>query len=303
MSRILEDQISSNRKKSYVLLILVPALLFLLIYFVGEIFFGSMYISLGGIPFNAFWFFGILIALGYTVLSYFKSDEMVLKAVGAEKADREKYDDLYDMVESLAIGSGMPMPDLYIQEEESINAFATGRKPDDGKICVTTGALRKLDDQELEGVLAHELSHIQNHDVLFMTLVVALVGAISMLSYILLRGSIFGGATRSRRREGGGILILIGLVFAILAPIAAKLTQLAISRKREFLADSSGAHLTRYPEGLASALEKIGRDSGKMDVNDAVSPLYIANPFKGKGKALLSTHPPLEERIKRLREM
>ena len=222
---------------------------------------------------------------------------MILRVVGAEKASKQEYKQYHDLVEGLTIASGTPMPDLYVQDKEEINAFATGRKPEDGKICVTKGALNYLEKDELEGVLAHELAHIKNHDILFMTIAVALIGVVSILSEILLHSFFWGG-----NDDAPPWAIGAGIVLAILAPISARMVQLAMSRKREYLADASGAKMTRYPEGLASALEKISGQDKKMDVNKAVSHLYFSNPFSSK-KSFFSTHPPIEKRIERLRNM
>ena len=216
---------------------------------------------------------------------------------GAEEAKEKDYPLFYDLVEGLTISSGTPMPELYIQDKEEINAFATGRKPEDGKICVTRGALENLDKDELEGVLAHELAHIKNHDILFMTVAVALIGVVSILSEILLHSFFWGG-----NDDAPPWAIAAGIILAVLAPISARMVQLAMSRKREYLADASGAKITRYPEGLASALEKISEQDKKMEVNKAVSHLYFSNPFSSK-KSFFSTHPPIEKRIERLRNM
>lgn len=223
---------------------------------------------------------------------------MILRVTNAKEASENEYKQYHDLVEGLTISSGVPKPELYIQEKPGINAFATGRKPEDGKICVTTGALEKLDKDELEGVLAHELSHIKNHDILFMTVAVALIGVISILSEMLLHSMWFGADD-----DAPPWLAVAGLALAVLAPISARMVQLAMSRKREYLADASGAEMTRYPEGLASALEKISQQQdGKMKVNKAVSHLYFSNPFSSRA-SFFSTHPPLEKRIERLREM
>jgi len=287
---MLQDQIKWNKRKSYLLLFLVPTILLGLIYVTGRIFVPT------ASPF-------LILALGsgistlYVLFSYFKSDEMILSVVGAEPADQEKHKQLYDLMEGLTISSGMPMPELYIQEQNQINAFATGRKPEKGVICVTTGALEKLDKDELEGVLAHELAHIQNQDILFMTVAVALIGVISIISELLLHSMFFGAGND----ETPPWAIAIGFALAILAPISARLVQLAMSRKREYLADATGAEITRYPEGLASALEKISQQNEKMKVNKSVSHLYFSNPFKSRN--WFSTHPPTEKRIERLKTM
>lgn len=288
---MLEDQIAWNKRKSYLLMVLVPVILVALIYVFGAVFAPRID------PFSIL-SLGIVVSLLYVLFSYFRSDEMVLSVVGAEEADPQQYKKLYDMVEGLKLASGLPMPKIYVQESPDINAFATGRKPEDGKVCVTTGALQKLDDEELEGVLAHELAHIQNRDVLFMTLVVALIGVISILSEMFLRGLWFNN---DRKHPA---LLVAGIALAILAPVTARLVQLAVSRKREYLADATGARMTRFPDGLAGALEKIEQQNQGMKVNKAVSSLYFANPFNpGSVRHLFSTHPPLQERVERLREM
>ena len=289
---MLEDQIKWNRRKSYLLLFIVPLILLTLIFVSGRIFIprASPFLVLAA---------GSGISVVYVFFSYFKSDEMILSVVNAKKADEQENGQLYNLMEGLTISSGVPMPELYIQEDERINAFATGRKPEDGKVCVTTGAMEKLEKDELEGVLAHELSHVKNQDILFMTVAVALIGVISILSEILLHSMFFGAGDRDAPPWAIGL----GLLLAILAPISARMVQLAMSRKREFLADASGAEMTRYPEGLASALEKIqSQKNPKMDVNKAVSHLYFSNPFRNK-VSFFSTHPPLDKRIERLRNM
>lgn len=288
---MLEDQIKWNRRKSYVLLFIVPLILLGLIFVFGRLFVptASPFLILA---------IGSGISVIYVLFSYFKSDEMILEVVGAREAAEGEFGQLHDMMEGLRISSGMPKPDIYVQEDERINAFATGRKPEDGKVCVTTGAMEKLDKDELEGVLAHELSHIKNQDIMFMTVAVALIGVISILSELLLHSMFFGADD-----EAPPWAMAAGLVLAVLAPISARMVQLAMSRKREYLADASGAEMTRYPEGLASALEKIqSQKNSKMDVNKAVSHLYFSNPFKNKA-SMFSTHPPLDERVKRLRNM
>jgi heat shock protein HtpX len=287
---MLQDQIKWNKRKSYALLFLVPLILLNLIFVSGRVFVPrvSPFLVLA---------FGSGISVLYVLFSYFKSDEMILSVVGAKEADKQEYKQLYDLLEGLTISSGMPMPDLYVQDKSQINAFATGRKPEDGKICVTKGALDKLDKDELEGVLAHELAHIKNQDILFMTVAVALIGVVSILSEILLHSMFFGAGDRDTPPWA----MAAGLALAILAPISARLVQLAMSRKREYLADASGAEMTRYPEGLASALEKISTQNEKMKVNKSVSHLYLSNPFNYR--SWFSTHPPLEKRVERLREM
>ena len=253
----------------------------------------------------------LFIAVGISVfmsfISYWFSDKIVLAISRAKPLEHNENPDLYHIVENLCITAGLPMPKIYLIDDPAPNAFATGRNPKNAVIAVTSGILGILDRTELEGVIAHELSHIGNRDILIQTIVVVLVGAISLIANMFIRGRFFG--RRRNDGEGGGqigvILMIIGLVFMILSPLIAKLIQLAISRKREYLADASGSLLTRYPEGLASALEKISRNPNQLKVaNQATAHLYIANPFKGKKLInLFSTHPPVEERIKRLRGM
>ena len=259
----------------------------------------------------------VLIAVVFSVvsafISYFFSDKITLAISGAHEIDLKSQPKLYRIVENLTIAGGLPMPRVYIIEDSAMNAFATGRNPKNAVVCVTTGLLTRLDKTELEGVLAHELSHIGNYDIRFMTLVVVMVGIITLLADWMLRMSLFGGRKRDSNEGNLGLIIMIaGLVLTILSPIVATLIQLAVSRKREFLADASGALLTRYPEGLASALEKIAADHEPLEAaNKATAHLYIANPLKDKDgneskswfAGLFNTHPPIEERIKRLREM
>jgi len=253
-------------------------------------------------------YFGVIFSIVMNIWSYWYSDSLVIKMSGAKKASREQYFDLWNAVENLSITAGLPMPALYVIDDPSPNAFATGRDKEHSAVAVTTGLLQILNKNELEGVIAHELSHIGNRDILLGTVVVVLVGFIAIASDMFLRMSIYGrGGNRAGRI--GLILMIVGIVLAILAPIVAQLIKLAISRKREFLADASGALLTRYPEGLASALEKIsGYPVGIQRVSTATAHLYISNPLKD-GKAvsfmskLFATHPPAEERISALRGM
>jgi heat shock protein HtpX len=241
------------------------------------------------------------------VASYWWSDKIVLSISKARPVKREEFFDLYTVTENLSITAGLPMPKIYVIDDPAPNAFATGRDKNHAVICATTGLLQKLDRQELEGVIAHELSHIGNRDILLMSAVVVLVGFVSIISDIFLRSMWFGGGRRDNDKEGGGILAVIGIVFVILSPIIATLIQLAISRRREFLADASGVMLTRYPEGLAKALEKIGSYNMPMKVaSNATAHLFISNPFGSKGAKisnLFQTHPPIAERIEILRKM
>lgn len=254
----------------------------------------------------SFVIFAVLLSFGMTAISYFQGDKIALWSSGAQPVTKEGNAYVYRLVENLCITGGTPTPKIYIIEDSAINAFATGRKPEMASIAVTKGAIEKLTNEELEGVLAHELSHVKNYDIRFMTLVAVLVGSISILSNIFLRSHWL--PRRSSNREGGNagaIFLIIGIVLAILSPIIAELIKLAISRRREYLADASGSLLTRFPEGLASALEKIAAQNQPMArASQATAHLFIANPFSGKKiSSLFSTHPPVEDRIKKLREM
>ena len=257
-------------------------------------------------------YFAVVFSVLMNVIAYWYSDKIVLKMARAIPIEHKSAPELYHIVENLSITAGLPMPKIYLIRENQPNAFATGRNPKHAVVAVTEGLLEKLDRSELEGVLAHELSHVGNRDMLLSTVVVVLVGFISIISDMFLRSAFWGGLGRRDDREGGqagAILMIVGIALSILAPIAAMLIQLAISRKREFLADSSGALLTRYPEGLASALQKISSDSTPMRVaNNTTAHLWLDDPFKGQKKTswlrkLFMTHPPVEERIKCLREM
>ena len=260
--------------------------------------------------------FFVIFSVLMNIVSYWYSDKIVLSLAGAKQADRAQYFTLYTSVENLAITAGLPMPKVYVIDDPSPNAFATGRDKNHAVVAVTTGLLSILEKNELEGVIAHELGHIGNRDMLLSTVIVVLVGFVAILADFFRRSLFFGGG---RDRDGkGNILMIVGIVLSILAPLFVMLIQLAISRKREYLADASGALLTRYPEGLASALEKISSHSIPMKrQSKAISHLYIADPRphdsrhhvgQAKGRSLsqrvsglLATHPPIEERVKRLR--
>lgn len=259
----------------------------------------------------------------YSLISYYFSSQITLAISRAQPVDRATNRELYDLVENLAIAAGLPTPKIYIINDTAMNAFATGRNPENAVIVFTTGILQRLDKTELEGVISHELSHIGNYDIRLMTLVVVLVGVLTLLADFFLRVGFYGGRSR-KGNQAQAAFMLLGLALAILSPIIATLIQLAISRKREFLADASGALLTRYPEGLASALEKISADTEPLEAaNKATAHLYIVNPFHedsqfaptpaegrvgtptwlGVGAGLFNTHPPAQERIQRLRGM
>jgi len=259
----------------------------------------------------------VIIAVVQALVSYYYSDSITLAVSGAKVVPRKApFLELHRVVENLSITAGLPKPQIYLINDSAPNAFATGRDPKHASIAVTSGLLDKLDKTELQGVIAHELSHVGNYDIRLMTVIVILVGVVALLSDFFLRWTWFGGGRRSSNSDSGGqiqlILFIIAIALAILAPLAATLIQLAISRKREFLADASGALLTRYPEGLASALEIIAKDREPLEVaNKATAHLYIESPFKNKDDqgsrswfaGLFDTHPPVEERIKKLRAM
>lgn len=262
------------------------------------------------------WYFGspvilyvaVFFALIMNVTSYWFSDKVVIKMTGAKPVSKEDNKELYNIVENLSITAGLPMPKLYIVNDPSPNAFATGRNPEHAAVAVTTGLMQILERQELEGVIAHELSHIGNRDMLVMTVVVVLAGIIAIISDIFLRSMIYGGGRRDNK--AGGVMLVLAIVGIILAPLAAKLIQMSVSRKREFLADASGALLTRYPEGLASALEKISNHSVPMKrASHATAHLFISDPYgRGTKKSmgqriggLFATHPPVSERVQALR--
>jgi len=252
-------------------------------------------------------YIAIAIAIIMNIASYWYSDKLVIKTTGAKEADPNTYRELHNIVENLAITAGLPKPRVYIMQDPAPNAFATGRNPEHAAVAVTTGLLEILNKAELEGVMAHELSHVGNRDILVSTVVVVLVGFVTLLSDFFLRSLLFGGVGGdSKDGRLQLILILIGVVLAILSPIVATIIKLAVSRKREFLADSSGALLTRYPDGLASALKKISANAGQMQkANHATAHLFIANPFSGaKAKGFMNklflTHPPVEERVSAL---
>jgi len=245
---------------------------------------------------------------------YYYSDKIVLSISNAKPADRSEHFDFYTSAENLAMAAGIPKPKLYVIDDSAPNAFATGRNPDKAVVVATTGLLQKLDRTELEGVIAHELTHIKNYDTRLMAVVAVLVGTVALLADWFFRVSYFGGGRRSRDKESGGLaalFIVLGIVFAILSPIIAQLIQLAISRRREFMADAGSVAITRQPSGLMSALEKISSDHEPLEAaNKATAHLYIANPFKDKiGGAvgsfakLFNTHPPVEERISELQKM
>lgn len=301
------QEISRNKRNSFILVVVFVAGVILLGYIFGEA--------------SGFGPGGVIVAFIFAVLfaltGYFKGDKIVLAVSRAKPAKREEYPQLYNIVEELTIASGLPMPALYvIPDDDAPNAFATGRDPKHSSIAVTTALLARLNRAELQGVLAHELSHVGDYDILFATLIGILVGTVAMLSDFFLRYTFWTGGGRRRSRSssssggGGGIILAVSIILAILAPLFALIIQLAVSRQREYLADANAALMTRYPEGLASALEKISRNPGVLEVsNRATEHLYIVSPIKSlrdrekNEKSLFSTHPPTADRIRRLREM
>ncbi|MCK5084214.1 MAG: M48 family metallopeptidase [Candidatus Pacebacteria bacterium] len=253
---------------------------------------------------SAILWFAVIFSILMSIGSYWYSDKIVLKMSKARLVEFEDNKELYRLVENLCITAGLPLPKIYIINDTAPNAFATGRDPEHAVVAVTSGILQKLNRSELEGVIAHELSHIGNRDILLATVVVVLVGIVALLADSFRYSLWFGGGNRDNNK-GGGWIIVVAILLSILAPFFALLIQLAISRKREFLADADAALLTRYPEGLASALKKISADPEKLEVaNRATAHLYIANPFKGKKVSkMFMTHPPIEERIAALTGM
>ncbi len=296
------DQVSANIFKTWVIMFLFSIFTVGVVYVIAR---GFGYGEVGslGILGYALIFTGIM-----NFVSYFWSDKIVLGVSQAKQISEKDNKELYRIVENLGIAGGLPTPKIYIIDDSAPNAFATGRDPKHASIAFTSGILEKLNKQELEGVAAHELSHVGNRDTLLMAVVSVLVGTIALLSDFFMRSMWFGGRDREER-NGGQILMILAIVAAILAPIVATLIQLAVSRRRELLADASGVLLTRYPEGLISALQKISADSEPLEVaNRGTAHLYIVNPFKGQSAAnfmanLFNTHPPIEVRVKALQEM
>ncbi len=289
------QQIASNKRKTLILIALFVVFVIIFGYII------SLFFDFGLLGLGVFLIiFGVI-----TYISYYNSDKVALALSHAKPATKENYPQLYSIVENLSIGLGQPVPKIYVIEDPAMNAFATGRDPKHSAVAATTGLLQALTKPELEGVMAHELSHVRNYDIRLMSLVVILAGSIAIISDFFLRSLIWGGGDR---KNSNGILIVIALVAAVLAPIAAVLIKLSVSRNREYLADASGALLTRYPDGLASALEKISKHSNIKNASHATAHMFIESPFSGKETRnffsnLYSTHPPAQERIKRLREM
>ncbi|MDD3628794.1 MAG: M48 family metalloprotease [Candidatus Humimicrobiaceae bacterium] len=298
------EQIAKNKAKSVIIIIgfvaFITVIGFVLGYFID---YENSII---------FMIFALIIAAISSFSGYYYSDKMVLGLTGARPLSREENPRAYYMVEGLSIAAGIPTPKIYVISDKGMNAFATGRNPQNGVIVLTEGLLENLNDEELKGVISHELAHIKNYDILLGTIVAIFVGMISIISNIALRSFFFrGGKSKSNEKSGGGILslifLLLGILLIIFSPLIATIIRLAISRNREFLADSTGVLISRYPAGLASALKKISESSKVRTANNATAHLFIANPFGSKTKSffsnLFSTHPPVEERIKRLESM
>lgn len=295
------SQIQANVTKTYVLMSGFVVFVVLAAYVFGQVL---------GYD-NSFMWIAVVFSVISSFVSYYWGDQLVLAMSGARVADRKRDFDLFTVTENLCIAAGIPKPRLYVIEDTAMNAFAAGRDPNHAIVCATTGIMSRLDRRELEGVIAHELSHIRNFDTRLMAVVAVLVGTVAFLADMFMRSLWWGGSRRDRDddRGLGSILLIVGIVLAIVSPIIATLIQLSVSRKREFLADASSAYLTRYPEGLARALEKLSGDREVLEAaTNATAHLYIVNPFKGKQfsawfASLFDTHPPLAERIKALRAM
>ncbi len=287
--------ITSNKRRSLVLMLLFFAIIIGLGYTIDQI------------QGTGSWFWvviALLYGIGSALVGYYSGDKIALWTSGAQPISKEENPYLVRMVENLAITSGLPMPKVYVIPDDDINAFATGRDPQHASLAVTQGAISKLENEELEGVIAHELSHIGNYDIRYMTLVIVLVGTVMVLSDMFWRVRFLGRGGNNRNNGAGGVILLIGVALLILSPLFAELIRLAVSRKREYLADASGALLTRYPEGLARALEKIAREGARIErATRSTAHLYFANPLSSGASSLFSTHPPIEKRIDALRKM
>lgn len=298
--RISFDEVRKNKINSFILV----SLFIILIGFIGGaigFYFDNIYLGL---------IIAISFSLIYSLIAYFQGGNMVLKLTGAKPVTKREYPHLYHTIEGLAVAAGIKAPKAYVIEDDAMNAFATGTNPDNAAVAVTTGLLKRLNRQELEGVVAHEMAHIKNYDIRFMILATVLVGIISLLSHFMLRMFFYGGARNMPKNPRVALPLIIAMVIlVILAPIFSQMIKLAISRKREYMADATGATLTRYPPGLASALRKIANDKKQLKVaNSSNAHLFIYSPFKKKRKKksfknLFSTHPPIEERISRLEQM
>ena len=294
------EEISRNKRTTYLLFLVFFVLIFVLGYVFSFLMDSYIFVPIFGI-----------FAIIYTLFTYYNSDKIITAISGAKQVTKEQQPKLHNVVEEMTIASGLPKPRIYVIHDTAINAFATGRDPEHSVVCVTTGAIDKLSRAELTGVVAHEMSHIKNYDIRVMTIAAVLVGLSVLLSDFLLRMFLWGNLGGNRNNRGGGqitiVAIVVGLLLAILTPFIAQAIRLAISRKREYLADASAAQMTRYPEGLAGALTKIKNDPEILEAaNKATAHLYIANPLKNRKmwlKNMFSTHPPIDDRIAKLNAM
>ncbi len=301
------DQIESNKRNSWILMFFVVVALGVMTlvfsaivaqaYSVGMMFIFLMFMSV----FN----------IGYVLYTYYNSDKLALSSVSAYSADAPQFLQLRNIVEEMAIAGGLPKPRVYVMPTKDINAFATGRDPQHSVVCVTEGCLEKLNRAELQAVIGHEMTHIRNYDIRFVTFVAVMVGLVSILSQMFLRSLWYGNMGGGRRDRGGGgfmvVLMVVGVILSIIAPLIVKLVQLAISRKREYMADAGAVEMTRYPQGMADALRKIQADYGQerphTQVNSAVAPMFLADPVRDRLITLFQTHPPIKDRIRALEAM
>lgn len=294
------NHIDRNKRSTFIIVALFIVIISLIGYAFGELFdpgYGTLYLG-----------FALIFSGISGFFSYYNSDKIVLAISKAKEVPREQNEHLHNLVENMCIASGMPKPKIYMIDDTAMNAFATGRDPEHSTLCFTSGIVNKLEKRELEGVVAHELSHIQNYDIRLMSIVSVLVGTVTLLADWFTRGMLYGGGRRRSSSRGGsigGLLFILGIILLILSPIIATLIKLAVSRKREYLADSSAALMTRYPKGLANALKKLAADHEVLEAaNGATAHMYISNPIKGrKLSSLFDTHPPIQERIQRLESM
>ncbi|MBS3081716.1 M48 family metallopeptidase [Candidatus Pacearchaeota archaeon] len=293
------DEIQKNKIKSFALMLIIILILIGVGYTISLVFDPSYFFLI--------MILSIIISLSYTLISYYNADKIALASVNAKPASQTNHRAFIIATQNMSLASGLPMPKLYVMDSPQINAFASGRNPKNAIICVTQGTLEKLNKQELEGVIAHEMSHIANYDIRFMTFTAIAIGMISIMAELFLRSLWFSGGNRDRNGKSQVVLIIIGVALAIIAPLLVRLISLAISRKREFTADATGVKLTRYPPGLTSALKKIKNSSlsseDKRKFPKAVAPLFISDPFKKKLTNMFSTHPNIDDRISKLERM
>jgi heat shock protein HtpX len=297
------QNIDANKRDSWLIILGFVAVVTFIGWFVGQVFFQD----------SGYFFVGLaLVVAGVSsFVSYYNSDKIVLSVSHAREVTPQEAPDLHNLVENMSIASGLPKPKVYLIDDPAMNAFATGRDPNHSVICYTTGIVQKLEKRELEGVTAHEMSHIGNYDIRLMSLVSVLVGSVTLLADMFTRGIFYGGGRRRGRSSGGdlgGLLFIFGIIFVILSPVVAALIKLALSRHREYLADANGALITRYPQGLANALRKLASDTDILhEANGATAHLYIVSPLRatvsGFVANMFNTHPPIEERIRRLEAM